>query len=178
VYNPPNRRDRDAVPYLVRARRISRLPNGPHGEMLAVCEALNVALEHARNGDLVDTVVMVFNDNMDVQDFLVCGTTAQMASLPGNPQLDQDLKPVAEAIIWLTHRLRDFGCDVELHWIPGHHHGVLPHRIVDVVSRDMRRGTEEGVWDFGRHWRYDGSRWRDMIVLRLDSVLANREPLP
>lgn len=72
--------------------------------------------------------------------------------LAGTRQLDEGLKPALDLIVMQSWALLWMGIDVELelHWIPGHYHHVLPHQWADqfVVgarqrgcSFSARRGT-------------------------------------
>lgn len=138
------------------------MPDIVHGEMLSICESIFIVLQAAKRGEIRNITVKVFNDNWTCQNILKDG-----ASL----SLDRDLVPIVEAIIWASHQLQRYGCDAELHYIPGHRHHVVPHCIADLASRDQHTGGSEAKTRYGFQcpdgWVYDDSRFSNSMAYRL-----------
>ncbi|KAK3380621.1 hypothetical protein B0T24DRAFT_591075 [Lasiosphaeria ovina] len=129
VYRPPGQ---TAGPHLARAWDVPRLPHIDHGEMLGIAEGLNIALEHGERGALRNATVLVFTDSK-----------FSLGAIAASPRhADAELQDIVEFVVWAACRLRLWGCSVELRWMPGHGHGVVPHQVADELSRVTTYTTE------------------------------------
>ncbi|KAK3695808.1 hypothetical protein B0T22DRAFT_509279 [Podospora appendiculata] len=123
--------------FRVRAIELTCITNTMHGEILGICEALCIAYEYALAGRLFKGTVQVFTDSMETIKILsVLRNTEALERVVDDPAA----KPIVEAIIWLSHRLRGCRVHTDLHCIPGHGHNVYPHQLVDQTSRDIWTG--------------------------------------
>ncbi|KAK4451327.1 hypothetical protein QBC34DRAFT_424171 [Podospora aff. communis PSN243] len=147
VYRPPGYVQ---GPWLVRAWRVPDMAEILHGELYGIVGALLVVLEYAEQGLIWDTAINVFNDNLECQHWIRGG--------PGNKDLDPVIKPLVQAVSWISRRLGAFRCEVTMSWIPGHRHNVVPHIIADGWSRNMWTGRP-GVTGYVKEidWVFDGS---------------------
>ncbi|KAH6844562.1 hypothetical protein B0I37DRAFT_377775 [Chaetomium sp. MPI-CAGE-AT-0009] len=109
------------------------------GELLALSEALVIALHQLSDLDNhphltgKPVLVRIFNDNKFNIQYL-----ANARSLP--PHLLTLAQPVLDLIAmqsWALESLRP-GIQLELHWIPGHHHRVEAHRWADELAKGAR----------------------------------------
>lgn len=116
--------------------------NIDHGEMLAIAEALDVAICLATSGKFNGTV-RIFSDSKECLRLLDCADFEGIWRRRG--YIDRDMKEIICAVIWMSHHLRSLlppeAAPLELNWIPGHRHSIYPHLVVDELSRDVRCGT-------------------------------------
>ncbi|KAK4445963.1 hypothetical protein QBC34DRAFT_275126, partial [Podospora aff. communis PSN243] len=132
VYRPPGV---NFGRWFARAWPIHQMPEIKHGEMLAIADALDVAVKYA--GALEGGTVKIFSDSRHCLQILDKGTIEAMKKETEKDLLvDRELVPVIEPIIWTSHLLLSRGINVELHWMPGHDHFIWPHILADHLSRD------------------------------------------
>ncbi|KAK3337591.1 hypothetical protein B0T19DRAFT_79399 [Cercophora scortea] len=149
-----------------------------HGEMLGLCEALCIAYEYALGGRLFKGTVKVFSDSMESLNILgMLRNTEELERVVSDPIV----KPIVEAIIWLSHRLRECRIHTDLHWIPGHGHNVYPHQLVDRTSRDVWTGEWQRTVDSylpmrwglrGETWEYEEADWSEEVGRLMYSMRA------
>ncbi|KAK0655094.1 hypothetical protein B0T16DRAFT_440445 [Cercophora newfieldiana] len=72
-----------------------------------------IALDAASRGKIENAVIKVFNDSWRCQDIL------STDGAPSGWNLEVQLTKTVEALVWASLELRHYGCEVELHYIPG-----------------------------------------------------------
>ncbi|KAK5655948.1 hypothetical protein OQA88_5083 [Cercophora sp. LCS_1] len=149
------------------------MPQVVHGELMAILEGLSIARTYALAGEFGKGVTaIIFSDSDESLGLLSHGTIRRMRRARKNG-LDRDIVPILEAIIWFSIELKDLGINLKLFWIPGHSHGILEHQTVDMLSRDVWRGTRTAEDTFGDDfWVSDKFRWRDSVFSRFDPIVA------
>jgi hypothetical protein len=118
VYRPPGI---NFGHWLTRAWPIHQMPEIKHGDMLAIADALDVAIEYGNSGALKGGTVKIFSDSRDCLHILKRQTIETMKKETAeNIFVNGELVPVIEPIIWASHLLWSRDIDAELHWMPGH----------------------------------------------------------
>jgi hypothetical protein len=123
------------------------------GEFLAVSECLAIAAHEIADFYHVPAVrdktivVRIFNNNK-----------YNLQYLKGSKEPENGFgvlaKPLLDFISMQSWALMKMGIDVELelHWIPGHHHHITPHQWADELSREAQRKGRSVSIKTGTNW--------------------------
>jgi len=178
----------DAPEFVAKGWKVEWLPSILHGEMLAIGECYRLAVELAEAG-LFDGKAIFFSDcrkGMEILSMLVIDDMVRFSGL-----FDEVLLAIVEAIIWYARRLFKIqrekdprvvdkrtgykrGHGSTIHWIPGHHHDVVPHQIVDMLSRDAWMGTNSAEKRFGSYYVFDQTPWTSTLGYQVVKSLVER----